>query len=150
MTKQEIIDLISESHAILGEAVAEWESIRQPENVQLYRQIAYKLINGAVQENSIYFYVKDEGDSSEAAYLRVGQENKLDQPGVFSERIDSLIASKIQNGDIEGVFDIKNIDNENKTAVILAMVQVGDKLMTKRYFIDEDESGDLQYRQFGG
>lgn len=151
MTRQEIIDSIGVNYAILGDAIPVWEVVRLPENVMLYQQICYRLIGESVQEDSIYFYVRDEGLPAEAAYLRAGQENKISPAvDVFTNRINTLIESHIQSGAIEGVFDIKNIDTENNTAVILAMVEEGSNLITKRYFIDEDENGDLQYRQFGG
>jgi len=109
-------------------------------NLKYYLVKVYDVINEALRDANIAFYVENEGQAGEVAYWSPS-EPKPDPVSGFQNEVNVYITSKITNGTIEAAF-AEQIDRMNETAIYKVVMP---DLTEKRLFVDK-YNGDLRHR----
>lgn len=109
-------------------------------NLKYYLVKVYDLVNKALRDANIAFYVENEGETNEAAYWSPS-EPKSDPVSGFQDEATAYVTGKIADGIIEAAF-AEQVDPVNETAIYKVVMP---DLTERRLFVDK-ENGDLRHR----
>jgi len=115
-------------------------------NLKWYLVKVYDLVNAALRDANIAFYVEDEGQTTETAYWSPS-EPKLEVVVGFAQELSVYISQKMAEGVLKAVF-VKDIDSQNETAIVRGVKQtLLDGLREFSFLIRRDADGNLQLKR---
>lgn len=138
MTKTELLLALEGKFHIVLELMA--VKVITP-TLNFYRVKVFDLVNGGLRDQSISFYVEDEGEPSEAAYWSPAEPKKDPAPDGPAKLVAEYLDSKVTDGSIRAyIIEGGSLNVTTKSVVVNALKND----LTWQQFLVEYVAGSFQ------
>jgi hypothetical protein len=96
--------------------------------------------NGAYQGQNQQFYVLNEGEADETAFV-INEERKNHPPSAFKQQLDAYISGQLSDTVMKITLDTVNEEHQFAIATAYILDTQADTVSSKKFFLTKDDQG---------